>query len=370
MRPGWYSLDKILIRSENILFTYDPATTNVSALFPEPRNRFSPPNGNVGQTRVLVWPQARALDVRLTHHNEIHLERPRSIMIEISSGWNDISKGKLLLRAASAGLRIHTADAALFRGDATLLDLSRTGSIYFGQVLANSTLVIKLPYALESDLKEITVKIEVSYSTGNGDFIYSCNPRIPILLPLGVSVQDIFQNDALFSRFTISTVNSIPIRITKCHLQSSADFEVSSPSLIDDVLDIFARQPLSLISRTYRRPANSARVEKNNTKPKKLILEVEYRCLDREIVRSIETCLLKSLKAANLQKFSRLVISSLLKDLPSRLTVQEFEVSGLLRQICVHQILASNWNSISSGIQPTYRDEIAAWLMSWRKVWG
>lgn len=368
MRPGWYSLDKILIRSENILFTYDPVAKNVSALFAEPSNRFSPPNGNVGQTRVLVWPQVQALDVRLTHHNDIHLEKPRSIIVEISSGWNDISQGKLLLRAASAGLRIHTADAALFRGGSTLLDQSQTGSICFGKVSANSTLVVKIPYALESDLREITVKIEVSYTTRKGDFIYSCNPRIPILLPLGVSVQDIFQNDALFSRFTISTVNSIPIRVTKCHLQSSVDFEVSSPSLTDDTLDIFARQPLSLISRIYRRPPSYAKAGGNNIKQKKLVLEVEYRCLDQEIVRSVELCLLESLQAANLQRFSRLLIPSLLKDLSSRLTVQELEVSGLVREICVHRILASNWKIISSGIQPIYRDEIAIWLMNWEKV--
>lgn len=357
-----------MIRSENIVFTDDPVATNVSALFAEPRKRFAPPIGNIGQTRVLVWPQAHALDVRMMHHNEIHLEKPRSIIIEISSGWNDITQGKLSLRAASAGLRIHTADAALFRGDSTLLDQSQTGSIYFGKVLANSALVIKFPYALESDLKEITVKIEVSYTTTKGDFIYSCNPRIPILLPLGVSVQDIFQNDALFSRFTISTVNSIPVRVTKCHLQSSVDFEVSSPSLTDDVLDIFARQPLSLISRIHRRSSNSAAADKHNIKQKKISLEVEYQCLDQEIVRSVEWCLLKSLKVANLQGFSRLLIPSLLKDLASRLTAQEFEVSGLIREICVHRVVASNWDMISSGIRPTYRDEIADWLKNWQKV--
>ena len=367
MRPGWYSLDKILVRSENIVFTYDPVATNVSALFAEPRNRFSP-NGKIGQSRVLVWPQAHALDVRLTHHNEIHQEKPRSIMVEISSGWNDITQGKLLLRAASAGLRIHTADAALFRGDSTLLDQSHTGSIYFGKVSANSTLVVKLPYTLESDLKEITVKIEVSYTTSKGDFIYLCNPRIPILLPLGVSVQDIFQNDALFSRFTISTMNSIPVRITRCHLQSSVDFEVSSPSLTDDMLDIFARQPLSLISRIYQRSPDSAAAEKCNSNQKKLVLEVEYQCLDQGINQSVELCLLESLTRVNLQKFSRLLIPSLLKDLASRLTVQEFEASALTRKICVRRIVASNWNIISSGIQANYRDKIAVWLKNWEKV--
>lgn len=368
MRPGWYSLDTVLLRSENILFTYDPIATNVSALFAEPSNRLSPPNGEAGPTRVLVWPQAHALDVRLTHHNEIHLEKPRSIIIEISSGWNDVSQGKLLLRAGSAGLRIHTADATLFHGDSTLLDQSQTGSICFGKFLANNSIAIKIPYALESDLREITVKIEVSYTTRRGDFIYAYNPRIPILLSLGVSVQDIFQNDALFSRFTISTVNAIPVRVTRCHLQSSVDFEVSSPSLTDDALDIFARQPLSLISRIYRRPPSYAKGDENTIKQKKLMLEVEYRCLDQEIVRSVESCLWQSLQAANLQRFSRVLIPSLLKDLSSRITTQELEVSGLLREICVHRILGSNWNMISSGMQPISRGEITSWLTNWEKV--
>ena len=368
MRPGWHSLDRILVDSGNIHFTYDPVATSVSALFAEPGNRFSPPIGKVGHTRVLVWPQAHALDLRLTHHHKIHLEKPRSILAEISSGWNDVSRGKLVLRAGSAGLRLHTGDAGLLDGDSTLLDQSQTGSICFGAIMANSTIVIEIPYALESDLREIVVKMEVSYNTQYGDFIYACNPKIPILLPLGVSVQDIFQNDALFSRFTISTVNATPVRVTKCHLQSSVDFEVSSPSLTNDALDIFARQPLSLISRIHRRRAGDVKVHGNRLNQKKLILEVEYRCLDQEIVRSVEFCVLESLKAAHLQSFSRLLMPWLTKNLCSRLTAHEIELSGLLREISVHRIVGSNWDMISSGIQPTYRHKIATWLTSWEKV--
>lgn len=368
MRPGWYALDQVLIRSENIVFTYDPVATNVNTFFAEPGNRVSPLNGEVDLTRVLVWPQVHALDIRLTHHHEIHLEKTRSILAEISSGWNDISQGKLLLRAGSAGLRIHTGNAALFRGDSTLLDQSQTGSICFGRILANSAIVIEIPYALESDLKYITIKVEVFYTTEHGNFTYAYNPRIPILLPLGVSVQDIFQNDALFSRFTISTVNAVPVRVTKCHLQSSVDFEVSSPSLTDHVLDVFARQPLSLISRIHRRSPSHAKNRDGQLKLQKLMLEVEYRCLDREIVTSIERCLIDSLKAAQLQRFSRLLVPWLLKDLCSQLTVQELELSGLVREVSVLPILISNWNLISSGIPPGHRKEIANWLTNWGKV--
>jgi hypothetical protein len=368
MRPGWYSLDKILIRSENVIFSYDPVATHVSALLDEPSLRFSAANGNVGQTRVLVWPQIHALDVRLTHDNEIHLDKPRFIVVEISSGWNDISQGKLLMRAGSAGLRIHTANAALFSGDSTLLDQSQTGSICFGRVLANSTVAVKIPYALESDLREITVKIEVSYTTPSGNFVYASNLTTPVLLPLGVSVQDIFQQDALFSRFTISTVTGTPVRVTRCHLQSSVDFEVSSPSLADDALDIFARQPLSLVSRIHRRPRRDAAAVESQPQPKKLILEVEYRCLDHDILRSVELGILESLKAANLQPFARLLVPALVHRLSSRLTVQELEVCALLREIWVYQILDSNWNTISSGIEPNPRQQIANWLTSWKKV--
>jgi trafficking protein particle complex subunit 10 len=368
MRPGWYLLDEILIRSENIIFTHDPVASHASALFAEPSNRLPSADGNIGQARVLVWPQAHSLDVRLTHHNEIRLEQPRSITVEISTGWNNISQGKLLLRAGSAGLRIHTADASIFSGDSTLLDQSQIGSVCFGQVLAHSTIAMKVPYALESDLREITVKIEVSYTTAKGTFTYACTPSIPILLPLGVSVQDIFQRAALFSRFTISTVDAIPIRVTRCHLQSSADHEVSSPSLTNGALDVFARQPLSLISRIYRRPPSNAKAGGIHSMPKRLLLEVEYRCLDQDIVRSVELRLLESLQAANLHGFSRLLIPSLLRDLSSRFTVQELEISGLLREICVHRILDSHWDTISVGIEPVHRDVIATWLVRWKKV--
>lgn len=309
----------------------------------------------------------RALEARLSMHNIIHLEEPRSVDIEVSTGWNHISHGRVFLRAGSAGLRLHTAKAQITSGNTTMVDQSQPGILGFGELFAETNMVLRIPYDLETDLKEITIKVEISYTTPMGDFIYACNPKISSLLPLGVNVQDIFQQDSLFSRFTINTANLIPLRISRCYIEDSNDFEVSSPSLTNERFDVFPRQPLSLMAKIRLKHKKGKSIRKGSAH-EKLFLMIEYHALDQEILETLEKHFSEALAASDLQDLVRLLVPVLLVKARSRLSIQGLEVIGLRREITLDAVVDNDWSTVLSGLRPDRRGELSRWLLDWQEV--
>ncbi len=366
--PGWYALNEISLRSENISFTQDFSLLRVDPLSAGSRDSvLLDPAESVNQVRILVWPSPQALEARLFLHNQIHLEQPRSIQIEVNTGWNHILKGKVILRAGSAGLRLRTADALLPSGKITTTGQSQPGSINFGEISAETNMVLRIPYDLESDLKEITIKIEILYTTSKGDFTYACNSKISALLPLGVNVQDIFQQDALFSKFTINTANLIPLRLSRCYMQDSLDFDVSSPPLTNERLDVYSRQPYSLMTR-IRVKRNSVSSPKKTSAQARLLLKIEYRCLDQEVCETLEQRFKEALTASNLQDLTRLLVPVLSAKLRSKLSILKLEQIGLRREIRLNTILDDDWSMVSTGIKVERRYVLERWLIDWARV--
>ena len=369
MIPAWYLLNKISIRSENIIFIQSHPFFRGDPLSAGPGDSVSTDiGGSFRQVRVLVWPLPKALEARLAQYKKIHLEQPRSVEIEVNTGWNHISQGKILLRAGSAGLRLRTADALLLNGNTILVDRFQPGNIGFGELPADTTMVLRVPYDLESDLKEITIKIEVSYTTEKGDFTYACNPKVPSLLPLGVNVQDMFHEDALYSKFTISTANSIPLRISRCYVEDSLDLDVMSPSLTNVKLDVFARQPLSLMTKTCQKQGNCRFPGTGSSAQARLLLNIEYQCLDQEVCETIERSFAKAIASSDFGDFIHLLIPVLLAKSRSKLSIQELEMIGIRREIALDTILDNDWSMILRGIKSEQHQELAKWLVEWQEV--
>ena len=289
--------------------------------------------------------------------------------MKISSGWNDIIQGRLSLRAASAGLRLYTAQAEIRNGKVAITDKAQPGSISFGQFLSNITADISIPYSLESDLREIVVRAEVTYATERGEFVYACSSKISTVLPITINVRDTFKKSALFSTFTVGTANSIPVKILKCTVEGNQDFSATSQILDSGELDVFARQPLSLVSIIHRTLRKKRDLDANETIQRKLFLHVEYRCLDQEILTAAENVYLEALAATPLQKLSRLVLPALLTTLHSRFSTQQLEVAGLLHEIDIGTFEIYGWgSSILAGLPPDLGEELARWLKNWHDV--
>lgn len=366
MYPAWYVLNQVTILSGNILFVHSLSPPSDDP--PLARSRYSAQSELPNRRRLLLWALSRSLEARVFHSENIHLERSNSIVVKISSGWNEILQGRLSLRAASAGLRLHTAQAEMQNAKVAITDKSQPGSISFGQFHSKTTADIKVPYSLENDLKEIIVRAEVTYTTDRGEFIYACGSRISTVLPITINVRDSFKKSALFSTFSVGTANSIPVTIMKCTVEGNEDFSATSQTLNSE-LDVFVRQPLSLVSRICRTSRGGRGLDANESRQKKLYLHVEYRCLDQGILTLIETICLEALAATPLQKLSRLLMPVLLRTLLSRFSTQQLEVAGLLHEIDLGTFKDYGWeSSILGGLAPDLGEELARWLRNWHDV--
>ena len=366
MFPAWYVLNQVTIISGNILFVHSLSPPSDDP--PLARSRYSARFEFTNRRRLLVWALSRSLEARLFHSENTHIERSKSIVVKISSGWNEILQGRLSLRAASAGLRLHTAQAEMQDAKVTITDKSQPGSISFGQFHSKITADIKVPYSLESDLKEIVVRAEVTYATERGEYVYACGSKISTVLPITINVRDSFKESVLFSTFFVGTANSIPVRILKCTVEGNEDFSATSQTL-DGELDVFVRQPLSLVSRIRRTSPGGRYMDANEIRQKKLYLHVKYRCLDQGILTLIETVYLEALAATPLQKLARLLVPVLLTTLLSKFSTQQLEVAGLLYEIDLGTFEDYGWeSSILGGLAPDLGEELARWLRHWHNV--
>ncbi|KAI4258004.1 MAG: hypothetical protein LQ352_001394 [Teloschistes flavicans] len=368
MSPGWYNVDLIEVRSANILLVSDTAALKSRSFFGEPiENEIASQVGELGKTPILVWPDDQALCVRLSLSRSIHLGKPRSVEILVSSGRNRITQGRLALRACSAGLRLHTADAEIRNGDTSIFAKSQTGSLDLGSVDAASEISVRVPYGLESDLADIKVKIDFRYSVDGKEYLYTHSRSLNIQLPLNVNVQDNFQQNALFSNFKVGTASSIPARISEYSMQSTEIFEVSMSHSIGEPLEIFLRQPLSLVAKIQRSAFETQITHADLVSKSKLLLNLRYACLDKEISTAIEDALSIPLRKSELSDVSSLLLTTLSQRIQSTISIYEPETIGLLREIPIATFAQYGWESILAGLAPEKRAIITRWLVDWHE---
>lgn len=325
------------------------------------RNMRDPP-------RFFIWPAQRSLEARVKHSSYINLELPRSIIVELSNGENDVSQGKLLLRAASAGLRLHTAKALVDKGEFKIINKTLPGTITFDEFPVGTKASIRVPYSVENDLKDIDVRLEVTYTTSEGDFTYACNSKVSILLPLAINVQDIFKKNALFSRFTIGTANSVPLRIFNCHLEGNETFSVNSPALTGVELDVFDLQPLSFISRIQKRLDRQNGIGKSEAQKRRLYLQIQFRCLDEEICVTAENIFCAALRRSPLQVYSRILKPLLSTTLRKSFSIQRLEAGIMQREYHLGKFDEREWESQLSGLAIQQRRLLVVWLKTWHEV--
>jgi len=367
LQLGWFILDQICIKSSNIVFTLNLSPEKQVPLFPRNRDSTSSANGNehTDHQSLLVWPRTGSLEARVSHYEAINLEQPSSIKVELSTGQNNVIDCRVFLRAASAGLRLHTAEAKLIDGDIKLMDVSQSGSISISSLPPDTKADIIIPYSIETDLREISVRIMIEYTTSDGEFAYTCNTNLPIFLPLAINVQDVFKQAVLVSKFTIGTSSSVPVRISNCRLEGTPDFRVEMPPRKGDDFDVFVRQPLSLISKIYQnsRQFNGSTVARN-----KLFLKLEYRCLDTIVHAAVQKRFLSALEATTHQKFSRVLGPTLLTALRSRVGAQDLEAICLLREVDMGTFDEWGWDLLLAGIPSEDSQGLERWLRSWHEV--
>ena len=324
--------------------------------------------------RLLLYQRPDAFDVKLFASRYLHLDRNRFLEIELFSGWNDVSSGELHVRAATAGLRLQTSDVKVIDNELQLSKRSEAGVIRFGTFQPESKVKILVPFNLENDVNDVSLKLEISYTTDKGTFFFANNPSISIMLPIGVNVQDVFKHKALFSKFTISSATSSPLRLLKSKLEQSDTFEARNGGDLPNPVMIFPRQPASLLYKITKRTTQKVQSSTSGIRKKgrsSLSLIIYYVCIEEEIDNAVTSELSEALAETPLHEYSRLIIPTLISQLHSRLSPYVLERTALTGELSTSILSGIKWREFFSGLgrRSGQEEDISSLLTRWIQTW-
>lgn len=363
---GHYLIDKLVLETKKLHFVHEfqpkPQTTPLGITNSGNTDKSSAAAG----PSLLLYPYGDAFDARLVLARQIHIDRIRSVVLEVDAGWNDIRSLDLRLRSASAGLRLHTADSSISEGQQIALDTTQAGTIRANAVVPRTKFKIKIPYSMENNLSDVSIRLEAQYNTAQGEFVFLNTSVIPIELPLDVDVQDIFKAQALFSKFAIRTTNVIPLQIVNVQLEDSAAFTVR-PLPCPSNMTVFERQPANLTYKVLKKEAaNGTDIAKKDAA---IALTVDYHCMDEVILDCMAIALDSGISESAYSGLRRLLVPILSNKARSHALALQLEGAVLLGEVSVPSYEDVGWDGMINSLSAEKREGLAEWLQEWHKVY-
>lgn len=361
---GWYAIESIQIKIGNILFIEDYSTLR-KAFASDEQARPNP----MAALRLFVYPPAHSLRATASPAPYLHLAQPRSILLELETGRNDIQSCDVSMKSGTAGLRLHLHETQMDSDDGSAsssMVSPREGmqAIRLVDCPADSNYKLLVPYTVENaEIPIINVKLDVEYRAVAGTFVYSTQIVVNTILPISVNVQDNFKEDALFSRFTISPATLVPLRLLKCDMQGFEDaYVVECDENGQGVMDVFPKQPASLVYRITRKEPRSMR-----SSPEPLALSVKFTCLDEVVLKVMEKRFIAFVTASPIVSLVQPLCAHLLSTFRSQWTAQDLEIIGLCHEIEVWAYEDLGWEPILMGFNVQVRDLAKTWLKKWHE---
>ncbi|KAK4124346.1 hypothetical protein N657DRAFT_617468 [Parathielavia appendiculata] len=347
MMAGTFELDQIRLCSSKVLLHYE-------------RDAYQPADkaSAVKNARVALYQRTSCLDVELTGAPDLQLDRKKSLDLELSTGWNDITNCEVRIKAATGGLRLVMSEAEVL--GSLQPTKSQGGSFMFGAMPAHSSVKIRFPFTVENDVLVVTVRAEVIYSTDKGTFSFFKASSVPIALALEVNVQDIFKHEALFSRFAVSTASDSPLRLLKSELLGSDLFEAHFGQPSNQPVLVFPKQPASLLYKITRKPGSKLGPKVRKT----LYLKLYYSVIQDEIRDLFSRSLTAKLESTPLKEFSKLVVSKVLGRVQNNLSAFDLEKATLLGELPTSFLSAINWEKQFPGLGASSQ-QVSAFLRAW-----
>ena len=357
---GKYYVDRLEMRAGNIVFVMNGASESEQDL--GIREML---DSDEGDTRPYVYCYAApdGLQAKVVPPHFINLGDMRTMEVELDSGRNDIKNGVIRVRPATAGLRLRVAEAKMVEGKVEANVKNDAGNIEFTDLAPKSFVRFRIPYTTEENHGFVFARLEVIYKTDKGQFSYSTVCSVTSALPISVNVQDIFKNDALFSRFTVGPAMLAPLRILNCNIPSSDVYEVQSSISDSGIMDVFAKQPASLLYKIKQRTEGAPRASAKSS----LHLTVEFTCVDDESLDAVERKFRSDIEASKFREYTTLLSSHVVDTIRARLTPYEAEVIGLVRETEIPSYQSLQWEGLLGALKEP-RDEIKNWLVEWHKV--
>lgn len=313
---------------------------------------------------IYCFPPADGLQAKLVSPSLIDLEAMRTLELELDSGRNDIKNGTIRLRPATAGLRLRLAEMEVVEGKVEIDANHESSVIGFTQLAPRSFVRLRIPYTVEEVFSTLSARAEIGYETEHGNFASSASFSVVSTLPISVNVQDIFKDELLFSRFTISPAMLIPLRIINCSLPSSRAYDVQSSITGPVALDVFPKQPASLLYKI--RPIGSES-STSVSAPRKLQLSVDFTCVDDECLDAIEKQFATSINSSPFRQYATLLTSHLITSFRAQLSTNDMEAIGLIREVTMLPYQTVRWEDLLEAMEMP-ADNIRQWLQEWHEV--
>ncbi|KAK3320103.1 trafficking protein particle complex subunit 10 [Cercophora scortea] len=337
MMAGDYEADQIRLSSSNVLLHYE-------------RDPGLPPDKLLDilkSPRVTLYQRANSFDVRLVGTRDVRLDKNNTLDLELLTGWNAVTSCEVKIRSATGGLRLLMSEATV-PGPTKPSKRADGGSFSFGPIPVESSVAVRFPYTVEQDVVNVAVKVEVTYSTEKGSFTFYKTSSVPIALALGVNVQDVFKHNALFSRFTVSTVSASPLRLFKSELQGSEIFDSHFGVPPGAPVLVFQKQPAGLLYKITRKPGSILGPKTKKT----MYLKIYYNIVQEEIEALFEQTLRQDLDGTPLRDYTKLVVSEALVRLQSGLSGYDLEKAAILGELETKFLADVDWEKRFPGLGP------------------
>ncbi|KAK1912404.1 hypothetical protein P3342_010005 [Pyrenophora teres f. teres] len=365
---GPYMVDRIVLEAKRIVFVHEPfqkteATTPLGIITSVSAHSLKAAK----KARILCFPRTEAFQARIYLSHFIHIDKPRHVEVECSSGWNEITHAEVRLKSASAGLRLRTANAIVVAGEVEVDDSKPTpGVVAIGAMPANTTVTLKVPYDMETILQDLSIKVDIDYHTEKGQFQYTSSFIIPVELPLDVNVHDHFKSKSLVSKFNIKTANHVPLELLDVSLEGSEEFDVYAPRRPKESLHVFPKQPVAVtykITKTETDAANKRQSRIFTTGS--LSLSVEYRCLNEDVLDRARKLFADAVEDSPVHRLSRLLVETFAGRLEHNVLPHQYEKIALLDKVELGAFEDMGWTDCLESLPLIIRDDTHTWLRKW-----
>ncbi|RMZ76460.1 hypothetical protein DV737_g4831, partial [Chaetothyriales sp. CBS 132003] len=312
---------------------------------------------------ILLYPGPESPLLELSPSPDISLGERRTVTLKVQAMEHDLSRCKLRMRAATAGLRLQLYDAVAHT-EALELEVIRENDatwLRFPAISKTEAAEIVVPFTLENaNEASILVRCELTYSSGEKQWTLFETCEAQVLLPISVNVQDIYRTSHWFSRFHIGPSTLVPIMILGCEVEEGSDIKAKAHNIFDQLAITFLDQPAQWTVRLQSIPPDS-RVQKFS-------LLVRYKCLDQMMLESVEQAFQEDLSAAGFEQYIRPLSKHLVQNIKSAWTEQDLEAAGLTREMEIWHQDDVDFLTIVNGLDGSTSRKLETWLAAWHRT--
>lgn len=315
---------------------------------------------------VFCYPRAESLQAEVQESSNTRVGEARLLHLRVRSGQNDVMKGKIILRSASAGLRLHTAEAAVVDDNLDVTGIPQPGEIDFGNLGSGHEVTLAIPYSTEQSMLTLSLRMEVRYSTSRGDYVFAANAAIKPLLLLDVNVQDIFRETSIYSKFQLRSVDGAGLHLLDAKLEGSTCFEAQAIMSRMQPATIFPNQAVVLSYRISRKSDHKSVAEVD--RERSLLLAIRYRHVEDDVSLQSVATLEHDLKESPFAEVRQLILYTFKEFMRRSLAFDDYERAASLREIHLPALVKADWSIAIKSLSKPFQQGLLEWLQDWYNV--